>query len=115
MATYTIAIKRGEKDGTLSCSKAKVKTICWWDMKNKKGKIPAGNYKNCSATQMASKKYDAVFISGVAGWKGIFIHQGSGPKASKGCIVIKKKEMQKLFDAIDPKNGKNVTVKVTDK
>ena len=115
MATYTIDVTRGEKDGKLVCSAAKVSTTCWWDMTNKKGVIPAGTYKGCSATTMATKKHKSVFIPGVTGWSGIFIHPGSSSKASAGCIVIKSKEMDKLYDAIDPKDGKNVTVKVSDK
>jgi len=114
MADYTIEVKRGEKDGTLTCREAKVNTTCWWDMSNKKGRIPADTYNGCSATQMATKKLDAIFIPGVPGWTGIFIHPGSGPKASKGCIVIKKAEMVKLYSAIEPKDGRNVTVKVID-
>lgn len=114
MASYTIEIKRGEKEGTLKCSSAKVNTKCWWDLDNKKGRIPAGTYSGCSATTMASKKHNSVFIPNVKGWKGIFIHPGSGPKASDGCVVIKSAEMDKLYDAIEPKDGKNVTVKITD-
>ncbi len=114
MASYTIEVTRGEKEGTLICKAAKVKTKCWWDLKNKKGVIPAGTYKNCSATTMDTKKHEAVFIPNVKGWKGIFIHPGSGPGASAGCIVIKGSEMEKLYAAIDPKDGKNVTVKVVD-
>ena len=83
-------------------------------MNNKKGRIPAGTYKKCSATQMATKKYDAIFIPSVSGWKGIFIHQGKGSKASKGCIVIPKSEMLKLHSAVKTPGGKNVTVKVID-
>lgn len=111
---FTVVVKRGEKDGKLSCSGAKVSTKCWWDMKNKKGRIPSGTYKNCSATQMATKKLNAIFIPGVSGWKGIFIHQGKGPKASKGCIVIPKSEMIKLHSKLETPGGKNVTVKVID-
>ena len=114
MASYTIEVKRGEKDGKLTCSAAKVSTTCWWDLKNKKGRIPAGTYKSCSATEMSTKKHKSVFIPKVSGWREIFIHPGSGPGASAGCIVIKTAEMEKLYDAIDPKNGKNVTVKIID-
>ena len=115
MASYTIEVKRGEKDGKLTCSAAKVSTTCWWDLKNKKGIIPAGTYKGCSATTMATKKHKSVFIPGVKGWSGIFIHPGTSSKASDGCIAIKPAEMDKLYNAIDPKDGKNVTVKITDK
>ena len=114
MGTYTIEVKRGEKDGTLKCSGAKVNTKCWWDMKNAKGVIPAGTYSGCSATTMATKGHHAIFLPNVKGWKGIFIHVGNGPNASAGCLVIKKAEMEKLYGAVDPKDGKNVTVKVID-
>jgi hypothetical protein len=115
MASYTIEVERGEKEGTLKCKEAGVNTKCWWELDNKKGRIPAGTYNGCSATQMATKKHNAVFIPNVKGWKGIFIHLGSGPQASDGCIVIKSAEMEKLYDAIEPKDGKNVVVKVVDK
>ncbi|MCZ6836276.1 MAG: DUF5675 family protein [Planctomycetota bacterium] len=114
VGNFTVVVKRGEKAGKLTCSGAKISTTCWWDMNNKKGRIPAGTYKGCSATQMATKKYDAIFIPNVSGWKGIFIHQGKGPKASKGCIVIAKSEMMKLHGKLYTKGGKNVTVKVID-
>lgn len=80
LAAFTIEIKRGEKQGKLICTKVKVKvkvkTTCWWDLKNKKGTIPAGNYSGCSATQMATKKLDAIFIPKVKGWTGVFICPG---------------------------------------
>ena len=114
MASYVIDVTRDESDGTLKCSAAKVNSKCWWDLKNAKGVIPAGTYPGCSATVMATKGHNAIFLPNVKGWKGIFIHVGSGPNASSGCIVIKKAEMEKLHAAIEPKDGKNVTVKITD-
>jgi hypothetical protein len=62
---------------------------------------------------MDKKGYKAVFIPDVLGFKGIFIHQGESPNASDGCIVLEKKFVEKIWDAI-PQDKKNITVKVID-
>lgn len=121
MASYSITVKRpkgSEDTGTLSYSgKVSVVTKCWWDAEKK---IPAGTYGGCSATTMSTKKNskgqprEGVYIPGVPGFRGIFVHMGSGPGWSDGCIVIRESEMLKIWNDIDPKDGRNVTVMVSD-
>jgi len=36
--------------------------------------------------------------NGISSNRGIFIHQGSGPSNSKGCIVISKSDMDRIYD-----------------
>jgi hypothetical protein len=119
MAKYTINVSRGAKDGTLKFTHGaiNISTKCWWDPK---AKIPARTYTGCSATTMKTKKNslgrprEAIFIPSVPGYRGIFIHMGTSAAWSDGCIVIREKEMLKIFKAIVPKNGKNVNVIVKD-
>lgn len=88
---------------------------CYWDLTKK---IPAGTYSNCSATTMARKKNskglprEAIFLPDIAGFSQIFIHMGKPPyeKWSDGCVVIEESKMTEIYNAISPKNGKNVTV-----
>lgn len=117
---YTITIKRSSKQGTLSFSGAgkSITTSCYWDPVKK---IPAGTYLSCSATTMANKKNsagkarEAVFIPGVKGFSGIFIHMGKPPYASwsDGCIVIDEAKMIEIYNLINPKDGHNVKVVIT--
>ncbi|MBI3469279.1 MAG: L,D-transpeptidase [Planctomycetes bacterium] len=118
MANYTIDIKRGKDSGTLTYSGGvSVSTTCWWDPKRK---IPARTYTGCSATTMATKKNslgkprEAIFFPDVPGYKGIFIHMGTNAAWSDGCIVIAEAEIKKIYNDILPKDGKNVTVTVSD-
>jgi hypothetical protein len=67
-----------------------------------------------SKLNSAKKPREAVFIPNVAGFKGIFIHMGTGPNWSDGCVVIKEPEIKKIYNDIAPKNGKNVTVVISD-
>lgn len=117
---YQIKIDRVAKEGTLTFNSpgTLVTTKCYWDLEKK---IPAGSYPNCSATTMARKKNtagnprEAIFIPNVPGFSGIFIHMGKPPYEnwSDGCIVIDEIQMVKIYNAISPKNGHNVTVKIT--
>ncbi len=117
---YNIEVKRGKTDGdlTFTSGKTTISTKCYWDPLKK---IPAGTYKNCSATTMARKKNskgqprEAVFIPGVTGFSGIFIHMGKKPFAdwSDGCVVIEESKMLEIYKAIKPKDGRNVTVKIS--
>jgi hypothetical protein len=118
MAAYSINVRRGKKNGTLTYSGgAIVSTTCWWDPVKK---IPAGTYTGCSATTMAKKKNssgqprEAIFLPNVPGFKGIFIHMGTGPGWSDGCVVIVETEILRIYNDILPKNGKNVTVIISD-
>ena len=119
--TYAINIKRSVKDGDLTFSMpGKILTTkCYWDLDNK---IPAGTYLNCSATTMfrkknsAGKPREAVFIPGVEGYSGIFIHMGKPPYDawSDGCIVIEESEIIEIYKLISPKDGHNVEVIISD-
>ena len=108
--TYEIVVTRGPgTEGTLTCLAANVKDVkCHWE----KGKrIPAGTYPKCSTTIMATKNHKSVFIPDVPGFTGIFIHPGSGPQDSDGCIVADKVHVEKIYSKI-PRDQKNITVKV---
>lgn len=117
---YTITVKRSGSKGTLSFTSAgkTITTPCYWDPLKK---IPAGTYLSCSATTMANKKNskgkprEAVFIPGVKGFSGIFVHMGKPPYASwsDGCIVIDEGKMIEIYELISPKDGRNVKVEIT--
>jgi len=119
MSVYNISVQRKGQHGDLTFTHGTlvVSTTCWWDASNK---IPAGTYNNCSATTMATKRNstggarEGVFIPGVPGHSQIFVHMGTGPAWSDGCIVIDEPEMLKIFNAITPKNAQNVTVEISD-
>ncbi|TQV76403.1 murein L,D-transpeptidase [Aliikangiella marina] len=118
--TYLINVNRSQDSGVLTFTGANktITTKCYW---NKDKKIPAKTYKDCSATRMSRKKNskgdprEAVFIPGVPGFSGIFIHMGKVPyqKWSDGCIVIDEAKMIEIYNLITPKDGRNVTVTVT--
>lgn len=114
---YQITVKRAKSSGTLTFSGAgkTISTSCYWDPLKK---IPAGTYSGCSATTMANKKNsagkprEAVFIANVPGFSGIFIHMGKPPYTSwsDGCIVIEESKIIDIYNAISPKDGRNVKV-----
>jgi hypothetical protein len=109
---YEITVTRGKgTEGTITCTDAGVSNVkCYW---NAEKRIPAGTYTNCSTTIMETKKYKSVFIPDVPGFSGIFIHQGSGPKDSDGCIVTATGNVQKIYEKI-PRDLKNITVNIID-
>lgn len=116
--SYTITINRQtDRQGTLSFESGSVviNTTCWWDPDEP---IRKGTYTSCSKTIMATKRYKSVFIKGARSPSStiddIFIHQGSKPEHSDGCFVIVKAEMERLYGAIRPSDGQNVTVIVED-
>ena len=119
MSTYLIQVSRQKSEGELrfAYNSLVVKTTCWWDLNNK---IPAGTYRGCSATTMSTKRNSAggaregIFIPGVPGHSQIFIHMGTSAAWSDGCIVIDETEMLRIYNAITPKNGHNVTVEISD-
>ncbi len=110
-------IRKTEDTGVLlfSHGAVSVNTTCWWDPEEK---INAGVYENCSKTIMATKRYPAIFIQGARSSSSqiddIFIHKGTNPDHSDGCIVIHNGELMKLYNAISPMNGANVIVTVED-
>ncbi|MAY74312.1 MAG: hypothetical protein CMJ31_06220, partial [Phycisphaerae bacterium] len=93
-------------------------TNCWWDPAVR---IPAGTYSGCSATRMRTKtnsrgeKREGVFLPSVPGHRGIFVHMGTNSSWSDGCIVLPERQMLDMWNDIEPKNGRNVTVHVIDK
>ncbi len=118
MTTYEITVARGKSHGLLTYKgRITVSSRCWWDAGKK---IPAATYTGCSATTMAKKlnsagkPREAIFIPNVRGFKGIFIHMGTGPNWSDGCIVIAESDVKRIYGDILEKNGKNVTVVVAD-
>jgi hypothetical protein len=118
MPIYKISVKRGKREGELTYKGSiNLSTKCWWDLRRK---IPARTYNRCSATTMKTKRNtagnprEAIFIPTVPGYSGIFIHMGRNSRWSDGCIVIKENELKKIYDDIKPKDGRNVTVEVTD-
>jgi hypothetical protein len=116
---YSIKVERRARDGTLSFDSgaAHVSTTCWWDLSKP---IPAGTYHKCSATKMATRlnskgnPREGIVIPDVPGFSGIFIHMGTSPDWSNGCIVIDEDEVLKIWNAITPKDGFNVDVQVID-
>jgi len=131
--TYQIDITRtGADKGVLTYSKDGeqiVETACWFDPKVR---IPAKTYTGCSATYMtrayATKpgggidwnkvedpSWKAIFLPDEqTGHTGIFIHRGTNANWSDGCIVIHEGDLQKIWSSITPRDGRNVTVTVTD-
>ncbi len=116
--TYTIDVARGKREGTLTYTGSiSITTKTWWDLARK---IPAGEYPFCSKTKMATKKNsaggarEAIFIPGVKGFKGIFIHMGHNAKWSDGCVVIVETDLLKIWRDITPEDGGNVTVTIRD-
>ncbi|MFA5504066.1 MAG: L,D-transpeptidase family protein [Vulcanimicrobiota bacterium] len=77
--------------------------------------IPAKRYTGCSVTTMTTKGYRAIYLPDEqTGKTGIFIHQGSSPSHSDGCIVCSKSVIDFIFERTD-KNAKNIIVDVIDK
>ncbi len=56
---------------------------------------------------------EAIYIPDT-GFVGIFIHMGTGPTWSDGCIVIPESKLLEIYNNIKPKNAGNVTVIVRD-
>ena len=108
---YEIEVERGEKTGKLSYTNGgfRITATCWWDPHKK---IPDGTYSRCSATHMATKGREGIFIPNVRGYRGIFIHKGTSAAWSDGCIVINEADLLRIWNDINPKNGQNVTVRV---
>jgi hypothetical protein len=115
----------GEKGNlTFQNGDVSVDTTCWW---SKDHRIDTGTYTG-AATRMASKddgsdggKRQAIYLGkgvkcnyGTESHDGIFIHKGTGPSWSEGCIVIVEHELLKIWNAISPKEQYNVTIDVSD-
>jgi hypothetical protein len=124
--TFTISVSRGDGDsGTLNFSHGgtSVSSTCFWDPDNR---IAAGTYTGCSKTRMAtktdpkdpSKKRMGIYLptatSPETGNADIFVHEGDSAAWSDGCLVIPRPQMETLWNAISPSDGRNVIVTVTD-
>jgi len=123
---YTINISRSGNTGMLSFSHGSinVSTICWWDVNVK---IDAGTYTGF-ATRMANKNDGFTGTKREGIWLGInvpfnngtntsnefFIHKGTSPSWSDGCIVIFESSLIKVWSSINPKDTANVTINITD-
>lgn len=55
---------------------------------------------------------EAIFLPDVVGFSQIFVHMGKPPYEiwSDGCVVIEESKMLEIYNAITPKNGKNIKV-----
>ena len=124
--SYQIRIvRKGDKGRlTFASGAASVDADCWWDPNVR---VDAGTYTGY-ATRMATKKdgfdggkREAIWLGyavpvngGSSRMDGIFIHKGTGPAWSDGCIVIQSAQAQALWTAITPKNQANVTIVIED-
>jgi hypothetical protein len=114
--SFRIEITREKLDeckGTLRFfvdGKEEFSTPCWEDPKNL---IEAKTYTGCSTTTMKSKGLKSVYLpDSQTGKTGIFIHAGSSPKNSDGCIVCASDKIGKIYDMIE-RDLRNITVIVS--
>ncbi len=91
-----------------------VSTTCWFERENP---IQEKEYICCSATVMGTNRNsmgqprEAIFLpNNQTNRAGIFIHMGTSPAWSEGCIVIEEEEILRIWNTIHPKNAGNVTV-----
>jgi hypothetical protein len=132
--SYTITVKRGEQNGTISFShgSVSVNTTCWWDPNNK---IDVGTYTGYATWMSNKKESDGVACPWKGGEKyrpgiylgqgvpsnkgtrtnnGIFIHKGTSAAWSEGCIVCASSEVLKIWNAISSKDTACVSIVVED-
>jgi hypothetical protein len=112
MATYEVEVRRVTKDSGKLTFKvdgtAKFTTRCW---ENAGKRIPAKTYRGCSATLMHTRRWKSVYLpDGQTGRTGIFIHGGTKPSHSEGCIVCQSSKVHEIYDTAYTPGGKNVTV-----
>src|SRR5215813_1372324 len=126
--TFEIVVKRSGHSGTMTFTSGdvSVSTTCWWDLKVKIEAKSEGY--TAYATRLANKKDSVTHEKRPGIWLGkhvkyahgtkssneIFIHEGTSAAWSDGCIVAKRSEVLKIWDAINPKEQANVLVKVID-
>lgn len=121
MSKYTIDVLRGDGSGTLSFSSdgVNVSTTCWWDPKMV---INVGTYK-AAATWMSNKtnskgeQREGIYLGrgvkynkGANSGNGAFIHMGTSPGWSDGCIVCKESDLLLIWNVITPKDQYNIDV-----
>jgi hypothetical protein len=124
--TYTIDVLRKSSDGILTFKNGTVNIseTCWWDPKVV---VDAGSYIGY-ATRMANKndgtdggKREAIWLgknvpynSNAGTADGFFIHKGTGPSWSDGCIVMAGSKVYQMWSSIHPKEKGNITVTIRD-
>jgi len=125
-AKFTIDVLRKSSDGILTFRNGNIdiSTTCWWDPDVV---IDAGSYVGY-ATRMANKsdgtdggRREAIWLgkgvpynSGAGKSNGIFIHKGTGPSWSDGCIVLKSELVFQMWTSIQTKETANIVVNVSD-
>lgn len=120
----TIDVQRTGKDsGTLTYTGGvSVSTTCWWDPKrripeNEKGYLAAPTHM-ASKTNSKGGKREGFYLSNVPGFAGIFVHMGTSPAWSDGCIVIPEDLLLKIWEdarkGFGTKEEFNTVVKVVD-
>jgi hypothetical protein len=125
-STYNIDVMRKSKDGILSFTNGSINivTTCWWDPEVV---IDAGTY-TAYATRMANKtdgtdggNREGIWLgkgvpynSGGGKSNGIFIHKGTNPSWSDGCIVLPGALVYQMWSSIHPKEQPIITVTVRD-
>jgi hypothetical protein len=123
---YEIKVRRGRGKGrlTFAAGDVKVDTDCWWDPAVR---ITPGTYTGY-ATRMATKGdgsdggnreaiwlgQDVPYEHGTRSSDGIFIHKGTSPSWSDGCIVAAEDQVVKIWLAINPKEQPIVSIEVID-
>ena len=128
MADFEITVKRNGHSGTMTFASGdlSVSTRCWWDLKVEIDAKSDGYV--CYATRLANKRdsetgekrpgiwfgKNVKYAHGTKSSNEIFIHEGSDASWSDGCIVAKRGEVMKIWNAINPKERPNVLVKVID-
>ncbi len=126
METYTIDVLRNGSSGILTFKHGTIdiSEVCWWDQNVV---IDAGTYTGY-ATRMANKtdgtdggKREAIWLgagvpynSGAATANGFFIHKGTGPSWSEGCIVLASAKVYQMWSEIQPKEQGNINVTIRD-
>ncbi|MBT0957283.1 hypothetical protein IV417_07795 [Alphaproteobacteria bacterium KMM 3653] len=125
-ASYLIDVLRKENDGILTFTGGgvNVSTTCWWDPNMV---INAGKYA-AYATRMSNKddgvngaKREGIWLGrgvkynkGANSGNGAFIHKGTGPSWSDGCIIVVESELLAIWNAIQPKETANIEVTIRD-
>lgn len=117
MPTYQVIVNRTDLSvctGTLRFLVDNVErfvTPCWEDPDRL---IVAKDYHSCSATIMAARQFKSVLLPDDQTDRiGIFIHQGSQPSHSDGCIVCARARVEEIYNTVTPKDAHNVVVRVT--
>jgi hypothetical protein len=102
--TYTITINMsGDDQGTISCPEMGISETCWYQKGTPLQPTRSGERitYNGTLTNMDKKGHKSIYLFG-----NYFIHPGSNPEDSDGCIVFRG--MRTLFDKLQSDNPKNL-------